>query len=135
MDQLKTFARILRRLRSRRRESQEELAERAGISQTSVSRYELAEADPAMTALVALAEHFGVSVGHLCGKDDEGGDLAGRWLIDWDLVERFREGEMRAPGETWAVAIPENYRIVSSAEYAALAAELLGKSKRRRATP
>lgn len=61
----------LLRLRKAHGFSQEELAEKIGISRQSVSKWERAEASPDTDNLIALARLYGVSLDELLLSDEE----------------------------------------------------------------
>ena len=61
------FAANLRAERNRKSMSQDELAERAGVSRTSISAYETAAAKPTLENAVALAIALGVTPNILAG--------------------------------------------------------------------
>ncbi len=50
---------------------QSELATAIGIDQRTISRYENGISNPDMVILIALAEHFNVSLDYLVGRVDE----------------------------------------------------------------
>jgi transcriptional regulator with XRE-family HTH domain len=61
-------------IRQRRRAaalSQTELAERAGLSQTWISRLERGEENPTLSTLEALARGFGITLSELFATDAE----------------------------------------------------------------
>lgn len=60
----------LKEMREKRALSQQELAERAGISVRQLSRYEAGESDPSSEALTAIARTLEVSVDYLVGLAD-----------------------------------------------------------------
>ena len=62
--------------RRERKLSQEELAAQVGVSRQAVSKWELGEAAPDVTRLLALARAFGVSADHLL-DDGEGPERPG----------------------------------------------------------
>ncbi|MEG0324125.1 MAG: helix-turn-helix transcriptional regulator [Raoultibacter sp.] len=65
---------IAQRLAELRRDkgySQEELAEKLGLSRQAVSKWERAESSPDTGNLVALAKHYGVTLDELLRFDDE----------------------------------------------------------------
>jgi transcriptional regulator with XRE-family HTH domain len=64
--------RRLKELRAKRKLSQEELAERAGITSQYLSRLENGRHDPSLSVLVKLANALGVKVGKLL--DDNKGE-------------------------------------------------------------
>lgn len=51
--------------------SQQELAMRIGVSRQAISKWELAETEPELSKLKALAECFDVSVDYLLNDEDE----------------------------------------------------------------
>ena len=61
------FAANLRAERNRKSMSQDELAEKAGVSRTSISAYETATAKPTLKNVVALAIALGVTPNVLAG--------------------------------------------------------------------
>lgn len=61
------FAANLRAERNRKRMSQDELAEKAGVSRTSISAYETATAKPTLENAVALAIALDVTPNVLAG--------------------------------------------------------------------
>ena len=68
---MKTFSEKLLELRRREGLSQEQLADRLGVTRQSVSKWESGAAAPELTKLVALSELFSVSVDYLVGLTDE----------------------------------------------------------------
>ena len=58
------------KIRNERGETQEHVAECVGITYVSLSRYENGQRMPKMDILARLAEHFGVTVDELIGRDD-----------------------------------------------------------------
>lgn len=57
-------------LRKKTKLSQEELAERIGVSQKSISKYEQQTVRPSWEALIAMADLFNVTVDYLLGRSD-----------------------------------------------------------------
>jgi transcriptional regulator with XRE-family HTH domain len=64
-DVLVSFAENLRRLRTERGITQEELGSRAGIQMADISRYETGNRDPRVTTLARLADALGISIAEL----------------------------------------------------------------------
>ncbi len=60
----------LRALRESSHLSQAKFAERFGIGQSSVVRYEKGEAAPTLELLVKIADHYDVSLDYLLGRTD-----------------------------------------------------------------
>ena len=62
---MKTFSEKLLELRRREGLSQEQLADRLGVTRQSVSKWESGTAAPELSKLIALSELFSVSVDYL----------------------------------------------------------------------
>lgn len=56
-------------LRTERGETQEQVAESIGISYVSLSRYETGQRMPKMNILSRLADHYGVTVDEIMGRE------------------------------------------------------------------
>ena len=67
------FREVLVRTRKARGLSQEELAERLGVSRQAVSKWETGDAQPDLTRLVALADALEISLDELAGREVKGG--------------------------------------------------------------
>ena len=68
---METFSSRVRRLRSESGLSQIELAEKAHVSQSNISAYEMGKQEPKMSQLILLAKTFGVSLDYIsCVSDD-----------------------------------------------------------------
>lgn len=65
------IANKLQKLRKERCLSQEELAEKLGISRQAVSKWERAESSPDTDNLVALAKLYGISLDELLLTDND----------------------------------------------------------------
>lgn len=125
MEELEVFARQLRQLRKAAGLTQPEMAEQSGIAQTTLSRWEQAQSEPTLSGIRKLAQFFQCSTDVLCGLAAPPEKLrAGNWLLDVDAMERWK------PGDGWAVAIPDRFRIVTSSEYQSLRDQLEGRKKR-----
>lgn len=61
----------LRELREAKHESQQKLAILMNISQAMISRYELGLTYPDVPTVIALSQHYGVSVDYLLGLSDD----------------------------------------------------------------
>ena len=60
----------LSKIRDERGETQEHVAECVGITYVTLSRYENGQRMPKMNILARLADHYGVSVDELIGRDE-----------------------------------------------------------------
>lgn len=64
------FKERLKELRKSRNISQAVLAERLGMSKSTIGMYETGAITPSYEALNALADYFNVSIGYLTGEED-----------------------------------------------------------------
>lgn len=64
------FGERLKKLRKRDGVTQTELAKATGLSQSAITAWEVGTNYPAATAIVVLAEYFGVSADYLLGLSD-----------------------------------------------------------------
>ena len=64
------FGRILKELRNEKELSQQALALEIKYSQQVISNWETGDAEPTASAIVAVAEYFGVSTDYLLGKKE-----------------------------------------------------------------
>ena len=62
------FPKRLQRLREREGKSRVVLSQLCGLPDSSIRRYERGEIKPGMDALIAIADHFSVSVDYLLGR-------------------------------------------------------------------
>lgn len=62
------FPARLRRLREREGKSRVVLSQLCGLPDSSIRRYERGDAKPTMDSLVAIADHFCVSIDYLVGR-------------------------------------------------------------------
>ena len=60
-------------LRTQHRLTQKELADKIGVSRSSIAKYELNQAYPTISILIAIADYFDVSLDYLCGR--KSGDI------------------------------------------------------------
>ena len=93
----------LKLLREREGISQKQLAERIGVSQQSINKYENHSVEPDIETLIRMADLFNTSVDYLIGHSDVDHraepvaptDLNGdelRWLVTWRrLTPRQRD--------------------------------------------
>lgn len=58
----------LKELRTKQNISQQQLARILGISQQSVNKYENHKVEPDIATLIAIADHFSVSIDYLVGR-------------------------------------------------------------------
>lgn len=99
---MKTFSEKLLELRRREGLSQEQLADRLGVTRQSVSKWESGAAVPELTKLVALSDLFGVSVDYLV-KDhlEEPERPAGEPASTAKLEEQVEEISRYFRGWSW----------------------------------
>ena len=62
------FGQALRRLRVRRKLTEEELADRLHITQSAISRFETGVREPSLSMLEDIADYFNVSMDYLFGR-------------------------------------------------------------------
>jgi len=65
------FPARLKRIREAKHESRKICSELCGLDKNAIGRYERGERSPNLRALLAIAEHFGVSVDYLVGRSDK----------------------------------------------------------------
>lgn len=61
----------LKQIRKERNLSQKKVAEAIGLAQQNYARYERGERIPRIEQLIALANHFGVSLDYLTARTDD----------------------------------------------------------------
>jgi len=67
---MEDFPNRLRRLREREGIKRRVLSERCGLPSDAVRRYECGKAEPLMSSLIKLADHFGVTLDYLTGREN-----------------------------------------------------------------
>ena len=67
---MSAFGKILRELRNTQQLTQTQLAEKLGVSFSSISMYERGEREPDFETLEAIADYFNVTMDYLHGKSD-----------------------------------------------------------------
>lgn len=118
------FPERFRMLRSRSQLTQDEVAERVGVSQNAIGSWERREASPPAAHLPTICRLFDVSADYLVGTSEFPHGLApDSWLIDLDEYEAGR------PGKVWAAKVPRRMRIVDFAELERLRATQGKKGK------
>ncbi len=120
---------IAQRLATMRREqgySQEELAERLGLSRQAVSKWERAESSPDIGNIVALAKLYGVTVDELLSVEAD---------LDDDM--RFEEGDRSAAAEAEAqqAAVRANEAAVRAAQAAVAATQARAAAEQAQPRP
>jgi len=79
------FGLRLRTLRTGKRLTQEDLAEKLGVTKASISRYELSAIYPSVEVLIEISKYFDVSVDYLLGLSEKI-DLKMSALTDEQIV-------------------------------------------------
>ena len=64
------FNKRLKDLRLKNKLSQDRLADKTGISQSAIGNWEIGKGIPAATAIIKLANYFGVTTDYLLGESD-----------------------------------------------------------------
>ena len=67
---MSTFNKRLKELRLQNNLSQDRLADNTGISQSAIGNWEIGKGVPAATAIITLANYFGVTTDYLLGESD-----------------------------------------------------------------
>lgn len=67
---MKKFAKRLKELRSEKKQTQADMAERLGIKVRAYQYYESGEHYPEVPNLLKMADYFGVSTDYLLGRSD-----------------------------------------------------------------
>ena len=63
------FSEIIKQIRARNNESQEEMAERLNLSQGSITGWETGVRTPSFKTLIKIADTYNVSVDYLLGRE------------------------------------------------------------------
>ena len=90
--------------------SQEELAEKLGVSRQSISKWEGAQSVPDMNRILAMSDLFGVSTDYLL-KDEIEADRPAEIPTDSDLEEPLRRVEMEEANDFLRTRIVASARI------------------------
>lgn len=64
------LANRIRELREEKELSQWQLAEKTGLSSSSIARWELGQSEPTATAISVLCDFFNVTSDYLLGRED-----------------------------------------------------------------
>ncbi len=62
------FPKRLQKLREKERKSRVVLSQLCGLPDTAIQKYERGESKPTMDSLIAIADHFSVSIDYLVGR-------------------------------------------------------------------
>ena len=65
-----TLQERMRELRKERKETQRQVADAIGVTDRQYQRFETGKQKPGFDSLLALADHFGVSLDYLAGRSD-----------------------------------------------------------------
>ena len=80
------FKERLKELRSTRNISQATLADRLGMSKSTIGMYETGAITPSLEALNAIADYFNVSISYLVGEED-----ISMYFFDPEVAEMAQE--------------------------------------------
>jgi len=98
----------IREARAAKGWTQAELAERAGVTQQAIQRYEVGTREPRASALVGIAKACGVSISYLLGIAEEGGTAPETLTYDEQrLVHLYRMCDDRGRATLTRVAEAE----------------------------
>lgn len=107
------FKERLKELRQQRGVSQAVLAERLGMSKSTIGAYETGDITPSLEALNALADFFNVDINYLLGKED-----ISMYYLDPEVAqmaqELFERPEMRVLFDASRNASKEDIEQVAS---------------------
>lgn len=120
---------IAQRLAAMRREqgySQEELAERLGLSRQAVSKWERAESSPDTGNLIALARLYGVSIDDLLCVDDD--------VVD-DVMFEEKDKDVTAEAQAQEAAVRANEAAVRAAQAAVAATQARATAEQAQRVP
>ena len=120
---------IAQRLAAMRREqgySQEELAERLGLSRQAVSKWERAESSPDTGNLIALAKLYGVSLDDLLRIDED--------VVD-DVAFEEKDKHATAEAQAQEAAVRANEAAVRAAQAAVAAAQARATAEQAHQAP
>lgn len=82
------FSATLKTLRKEHRLTQQELADKSGISRSNINTWELGKSLPLPDGLIALADAFGCSVDYLLGRESEEGVIVVAENFDLSEMEK-----------------------------------------------
>lgn len=107
------FKERLKELRKRRGLSQVALAERLGMSKSTIGAYETGDIKPSVEALNTLADFFNVNIGYLMGEE-----IGSTYYLDPEVAELAKElyerPEMRVLFDASRNASKEDIETVAS---------------------
>lgn len=107
------FRERLKELRKARGISQAALAERLGMSKSTIGMYETGDISPSLEALNALADYFNVDIDYLLGKE-----IGSTYYLDPEVAqmaqELFARPELRVLFDASKNATKEDIEAVAS---------------------
>lgn len=106
-------------LRARKRWTQSELAQRAGVPQTTVSNWERGGLDYQLGRLRRLASALAVSLGELLGDEAPTQLTSGQFVVDLDAYDLAVAGKLAA-GDVWYTVVPPRPQVCSAHQFAKL---------------
>lgn len=106
-------------LRARKRWTQAELADHAGVPQTTVSNWERGGLDHQVGRLRKLAGAFGVSLGELVGDEAPTTLEPGQFVVDLDAYDAALAGRLAA-GDVWYQVVPPRPQVCGAHQFAKL---------------
>lgn len=93
----------LKEIRTRRRLTQQQVADRIGCSSVVYSRYECGARQPPIETLLKLAEIFGVTVDFLLGRQDIEDSVLSEY--EKQLVRASRDADERAKNDALQILL------------------------------
>ncbi|MDF2988565.1 MAG: transcriptional regulator, family [Eubacterium sp.] len=117
---MSVFAERIKDLRDKRGHTQEEVGRAVGKSREAVSKYEIGEREPDLTAVATLAKYFDVSADYILGITDDTGVLTGNkqrpYGLGPSILEKYLADDDFEPHLKLAVKIKENNIELSKVE-------------------
>lgn len=114
------FAERIRDLRDKRGRTQDEVGKVVGKSREAVSKYEIGEREPDLTAVATLAKYFNVSADYMLGITDDSDVLIGSIRKPFSpglfIFEKYLTDDDFIPHLKLAVKIKDNNVELSKVE-------------------
>ncbi len=117
---MSVFAERIKDLRDKRGHTQEEVGRVVGKSREAVSKYEIGEREPDLTAVATLAKYFNVSADYILGITDDTKVFAGNKRKPYGprlfIFEKYLTDDDFVPHLKLAVKIKDNNVELSKVE-------------------
>lgn len=80
----------LKELRYQKNITQQKLAIDFNLSQNTISKWELGQANPDIATLIKLADYFNVTIDYLVGRSEQPIFMKNRTQVEERLLEKYR---------------------------------------------